>query len=358
MTAGNSEKVERFSVKTLFWSIFWSTIIILAALYGYANLKLAKLSQDDQGRVLVTQRYYDEWRQTLPEVFVGMGAELDSAGNQTEDIIAEKIDNAFAPVYDRIPVFLKFHYSVVGEYLELSAALSDDAGAELKRILFDEVDFEKNLNSALNSIQSESDAVLSTALARINDEVQAKLDLDETELALLSGVVTLTIDDATKRFEGGELMLKSAGAMAGAGAMAAVMTKTIGKKIAAKVAAKATAKTAVKAATGVGGGAASGAAAGAVCGPLVWVCAPVGGVVGAVAFWLVTDKAIIEVDEYLNHESFEAELRTVVDDEKAQMKMKLIGLYQNRIQAILDQNKTTLRGITTRQLIKHSESDY
>jgi len=340
------------TIRTLFWSAFWSTILIIAALYGYANIKLAKLSEDDQGRVLVSKQFYEEWRQVLPEVFVDMGEEMDRAGAQTEQIVAERINTAFAPVYERIPVFLDFHYSVIGEYTELTAAVADGAGTELKRILFDEVNFDQGLNIAIASIQSESDTVLSAALTRINDEVREKLDLDPSELALLGKVVTLSMEDAGKRFDGGELMLKSAGAMAGAGAVAAVMTKTIGKKIASKLAAKAAAKTAVKAATGAGGGAATGAAAGMLCGPLAWVCVPVGGVAGAVTFWLATDKVIIEVDEYFNKETFEAELRTLIDDEKARLSTEIGRLYQTRIHEILTDNETRLREITTRQLIE------
>ena len=274
------------------------------------------------------------------------------AGAKTDQIVTERIDTAFAPVYERIPVFLDFHYSVIGEYAELTAAVANEAGSELKRILFDEVDFDQRLKGAVATIQSESDTVLSTALTRINDDVREKLDLTSTDLALLGKVVTLSIEDAGKRFNGGELMLKSAGAMAGAGAVAAVMTKTVGKKIASKIAAKAAAKTAVKAATGATGGAASGAAAGMICGPLAWVCVPVGGVAGAVTFWLVTDKVIIEVDEYFNKETFEAELRTLIDEEKARLSADISRLYQTRIHEILTDNETRLREITTRQLIE------
>lgn len=351
MTDERKRTVGGLPIRTLFWSAFWSTILIFAALYVYANLKLARLSEDHQGRVLVSERFYEEWRQVLPEVFVDMGEALDTAGAKTEQIVARQINTAFAPVYQRIPVFLDFHYSVIGEYTELSAAVAGGAGVELKRILFDEVDFDQRLNDAIASIQSESDTVLSTALTKINEGVREKLDLAPSELALLGKVVTLSMEDAGQRFTGSELMLKSAGAMVGAGAAAALMTKTIGKKIASKLATKAAAKTAAKAASGVGGGAASGAAAGMLCGPLAWLCAPVGGVAGAVTFWLVTDKVIIEVDEYFNKETFEAELRAILDEEKARLSAEIGGLYQARIHEILTDNENRLREITTRQLI-------
>lgn len=341
-------------LKKLFWATFWSTILIIAAFYGYANFKMARFSQDDQGRVLVSQKYYEQWQEVLPEVFVGMGEELNAAGSETEQIIDTQINAAFEPVYERIPNFLDFHYSVIGEYTELSAAVLNDAGAELKRILFDEVDFDRRVDEALTSIQTDSDAVLSTALDRINQNVQATLELDTTELGILSSVVTLSMEDAMDRFDGGELMLKGAGAMVGAGAVTAVLTKAISKKIAAKIAAKAAVKTAVKA-TSAGGGAASGAAAGALCGPLAWLCVPVGGVAGAVTFWFATDKAVIETDEYLNRETFEAELNAIIDMEKERVATELKGFYQLRLEQVLSENQARLKEITTLQLIRQDE---
>ncbi len=339
------------NLRTLFWSVFWGTLVILAVLYVYANLKMAKLSMDDQGRVMVSERFYQEWQQTLPQIFVDMGLELDTAGQETERVISEHVDTAFAPVYQRIPAFLDFHYSLVGEYTELAAALADEAGADLKRILFDDVDFDHRLEDGIASIQRESDAILTAALESINATIRDKLDLNPSELVVLSSVVTLSMEDAMKRFEGGELMLKSAGAAAGAGAVAVVMTKTISKKMATKLAVKATTKAAVKAA-GAGGGAATGAAAGVLCGPLAWICVPVGGLVSAVTFWVLTDKAIIEVDEHLNRETFEGEIRTAIDAEKARIKTQLSDLHKNRIQAILEDNEARLRQISTQQLIE------
>ena len=47
------------------------------------------------------------------------------------------------------------------------------------------------------------------------------------------------------------------------------------------------------------------------------------GVVGAVAAWLVTDAVIINLDEYFNRDEFEAELRQIIGEDRAEKKLLL-----------------------------------
>ena len=72
----------------------------------------------------------------------------------------------------------------------------------------------------------------------------------------------------------------------------------------------------------------------------------------AATFWVLTDKAIIEVDEHLNRETFEGEIRTAIDAEKARIKTRLSDLHKDRIQAILEDNEQRLRQISIQQLIE------
>lgn len=334
----------------LFWAVLWATIILLAMLEVYAHIHLAKLSLDSHGRVLVSEAFFEDWNQALPEVFNEMGLEFNGAGTEIKQVVSERIDAAFAPVYQQIPAFLDFHYTVVGEYTELTASFSDGIGTELERILFNEVRFNERLNDAIDTIQHDGDALLSSMLARVNDKLQQSLELDDSEMAVLSSVVTLSMDDAAKRFGGSDLLLKGAGAAVGTGAVTAAVMKTIGKKLTTKLAAKTAGKAAVKA-TGFGSGAASGAAAGLLCGPAAWICAPVAAVAVGTAFWVATDKVVIEVDEYFNREAFEAEIRSAIDQEKDRIKKQLAELYRKRLQQILEDNETKLEGITTRELI-------
>jgi hypothetical protein len=331
--------------------MFWGTIVVLALLYGYAQLKVARLALDGQGRVIVSERFYRELQQALPEVFGDMREALDAASGAMEQVISDRIDAAFAAVYDRVPTFLDFHYSVVGEYTELSAALTDAPGAELERILFTESGFQRHLDGQLAAIAAAGDRILGDTLEEMSRGLQERLALDGAETALLSGAVTLTIDDAMQRFGPGELMIKGAGAAIGAGAAAAAIAKTLGTKLGAKLAAKTAGKTALKA-SGAGGGAASGALAGLLCGPAAWVCAPVAAVAAGAAAWLATDKVVIEVDEYLHREWLEGELRAAIDAERDRIKALLVDLYRQRLQRLLEHNETQLKGIRTRELIE------
>ena len=337
----------------LFWAVFWATIVILALLYIYAQLHVARMASDQQGRVMVSEAFFADWSQALPEVFAGMELEFDAAGGEIELRVSEHIDAAFAPVYARVPAFLDFHYSVIGEYTELATAMSGDLGGELQRILFTEIDFEQRLDAAMTAIHADGEEVFGALMARVRQQLQQRFELDNVELGLLSSVVTLSSEDALKRFGGSDLLVKGAGAVVGAGAVAAVVAKTLGKKLSAKIAAKVAGKTTVKAA-GFGAGAATGATSGLLCGPAAWICAPLAAVAVGTAFWLVTDKAVVEMDEYLNRDAFEAELRLVIDAEKQRIKATLVGLWQQHMQEVLEDNKVRLKGITTRELIESS----
>ena len=335
----------------LFWVVFWATIVILALLYVYAQLQVARLAGDQQGRVMVSEVFFDDWKRALPGVFAGMSQQFDAADSEIEQRISERIDAAFVAVYEQIPAFLDFHYSVVGEYTELATALGGDLGGELQRILFDEIGFEQRMDGAMVGIREEGDAVFGALMARIREQLQQRFAFDAVELGLLSRVVTLSGDDAMKRFGGTDLLMKGAGTVVGVGAVAALVAKTVGTKLSTKLATKVAGKTAAKAA-GFGGGAASGAAAGLLCGPAAWVCSPLAAVAVGTAFWLATDKAVVEVDEYLNRESFEVELRTAIDAEKQRIKIGLARAWQAHLRAVLEDNKVRLEGLTTRALIE------
>jgi len=332
---------------SLFWAVFWGTVVVLALLWGYAHIKLDRLAVDERGRVLVSQRYLDELKAAFPEVFSDMNDELLDARSEIEDIISDSIGAAFEPVYEQIPAFLDFHYSLLGEYTELAAAFQNEVGADVERILFQAVGFDQRLDDGIDTAVSEADAVLKGALERVNRRIRERLQLNSSDMAVLANVVILSIEDAKSRFGGTEMMVKGTGAAVGT----ATVTTLIGKKVAAKLAAKAVAKGTAKAA-GFGSGAASGGAVGLLCGPGAWICAPVAAVVAGTTLWLVTDKMVIEVDQYLNRDEFAAAIRTEIDQERNRIAEHLTGLYRQRLHEILEHNKASLERITTRQMIE------
>jgi len=326
------------SPKTHFWGAFWASILLLAGGYLYLSLKAqARFEVDHRGTLYVSENYFERFKEALPAWLAHSGVAFDEAAEATRALVAGAVADAYAPVYAAIPAFLKLHYSVRGEYLELGLAVFGEAGASLaERTLFQETGFEERLARHLASVRAEADTLLAAALARTRGEAKARFALSEEEDAVLAEALTFTLDDAKARFS-------SAFAVKGAFAAGAVAAaKAAGKKALGKAAAKLAVKTTGKAAL-TAAGAGSGATAGLVCGPFAWICAPVAGVAAGTLVWFGTDKLVVEIDEALYGKAFEAELRTLIDASKAEVEARVTDAYLARIAAVQAANAARLR---------------
>ena len=336
-----------------FWLAFWLTIIVLAGLYVAATLKKERLIVDQAtGQVSISELYVSEWQQhVLPGYLNDLDIEIRKAQGDIEKVIDRRLNDAFAPVYRQIPKVADFHYSVTGEYLELLAAGSGEVGKDINRLLFEETNFTARLEQAMSHIYDDNTSIIARTLDNLRKKLQEHAGFNIDDMRLVGKVATLSLSDAESRFTSGFNAIRGAGSLVGVGATAAILTKTVGKKVAGKLVVKLGGKTAAKA-TGLGSGAATGAAMGSVLGPIGTV---VGGVVGGVAFWLATDKLIVEVDEHLNRDEFIADITTLIDAEKLRIRNQLLGLYNDHLLAISEQNKQDLKNIktiTTRELIE------
>jgi len=225
------------------------------------------------------------------------------------------LDDAFQPVYDGIENYTNFHYSIRGEYTELVVAAIGTLEDDLERRLF------AGLSDRLKRVSSEMDKSFLQSYERVLDE----------RIKLASGSVDL--GDATRRatqdaVQRVQVTAPVVAATTVAGAVSIkVISKGVAKKIAAKVAAKAVSKGLMK-----GGTVLSGAGAGAL------LCAPAGpvaaacGVGGAVVVWFTVDAVVIQLDEILNREEFEQNLREAIDDEKD--RVRLILTQQLRVKRL------------------------
>ena len=351
MNSDHDDYDEGITPESLFKIVLWATIILLALLYIYAQLHVTKIDRDAEGKVIVSEKYYEEWKQVLPEIFKDSETYYKEANFKYKEQVDKSIDGAFEIVYQEIPVFLDFHYSVIGEYSELSAAVAGKIGKHLERILFLESGFDKSLENSLESINREGEGLLTELLHRIREDLRQNFDLEESEIELLSTVATLSMDDAVERFGPAPLSIKAAGTMAGTVAI----VKTIGSKLSTKLAAKLATKIAGKSAAsaaGFGSGAVAGGAAGLLCGPAALVCAPVAALVTGTAVWFGTDKLVLEVDEYFNRDEFEQEIRTALDKEKKNLKRKLVSSYREHLNQIMKDNEIQLQKMTVKDLIQ------
>ncbi len=214
---------------------------------------------------------------------------LSQAARSALDRVAPKVDaqlaEIYAPVHDRIAAYLDFHYSIKRKYTE---------EASLQEHLFD--GFEEALENATGRLDRQFEIAYESAL---DDQVRELLATERPDVATAAsmagrvGVKALTADVASK----------------------------VGATVAAKVA-----EAAAPALKGAGalGGAVIGAAACAWGGPLAIAC----GVVGAVAGWLLVDAVIVNLDEAMNREDFEAELRSLVDNHRRAVRERLLGALE------------------------------
>ena len=337
----------RHQSRLRFWPFFWLTILLLLALYFYAELQVGKLRMDAQGRLSLTPHMTPQWDRVIGEILERHDIQLNEVGRGEIDVLIEtEIDKAFAPVYAQIPKLANFHYSVIGEYTELGAAAMGNLQDSIGEILFQEVDFSQRLETGVGNVFSGSGEVISRAMDDVSRRVGARMAFSPEEMQLLAPALELTLQDMEARFSDVSLGLRSAGAVGGAaaGGLAAKATaKTVAGKLAGKAAIKAGAK-----AAGVGGGAAVGAAVGSM---IPGLGTAVGGIIGAAAVWLATDKVVVEVDEYLNRETFETDMAALIDVEKTRIKEELREGYGVYLSNVSDLTRERLEGLRPVDLI-------
>lgn len=338
----------RTSGVTQFWTAFWLVIIGLAGLYGYAQwtiaTKSARVAVDSTGQVKVSQDWAAEWQGVVNELTTMARVEIDGASREKINAaIDARIEDAFAPVYGQVPKFADFHYSIVGEYTELLAVLAGEGASSLQGILFDEVKFDARLDGAAKEIGNTFEGVIGEALDKLKGRLDAAPGLTPEERGLLSGALKLTVDDVKARFSGEMVAARTGGAAAVLIAAKKAAT-SLAEKVAAKAAIKAGAKVVTPGAAGVGGAAA--------CSWLGPVGAGACGVGAAVVAWLATDAVIIAIDELYNRQEFEAEIRQLVDEQKASVKEGLKANYATLIDAISKDIDRKIQATTPAEAVK------
>lgn len=343
---------------TQFWVAFWLTIFVLLGLYLFAQHQLhQQLNQtatepvfttDPDGKTVFSASTYERLQEQIPALKKFNADQLQKvAAIDIADLVDKKVDELFAPVYLQVPKFASFHYSVPGEYSELASYLAGEIGKNMQRVLYDETDFERRLSETNEQISAAATKVLAQALSNIQTQMQQTIELKDEDMNILRQTMLLAMEDVEARYQDGLLAVRGVGAAAGLGLSVAGL-KLASKAIAKKVAAKAAAKGALKVG-GIAAGAGSGAAAGSVLGPVGTV---IGGIVGATVAWVATDAVIIEIDEYFNRDEFEAELITMIDTQKTQLKDSITESYASLLQSLAEQNEKAFDALTPADLIR------
>jgi len=235
------------------------------------------------------------------------------------------LDAAYKPVYDKIPEYADYHYSVWGEYAELGTAAIGNVGAKLKEMLFE------GLDGRLREVGVSLDNSFNSRF-----ETELKASGNEAGSSAFGQLTSLAIEDAMSRMIV-TLPVSSAAAI-GTATTIKVAATVVAKKIAAKLAVKAAAKTGGKwAATGTGAGV--GAAACWWAGPGAGLCAAAGGV-GA---WIIADYGIVKLDEYWNRDEFEADLRAMINEQKAAQEAALGRALYERANSVRAEHRKVVQ---------------
>ena len=267
---------------------------------------------------------------------------LSNVATKAEAVVRPDIgillDKAYEPAYAAIEGYADFHYSVAGEYMELGAAAMGNMGDALHARVFG------GLEQRLASVAGLIDQGYADAYSNIlNAEIASVLPQDQIELPL-GRMTQAVLQDAQNRAVITVPLASAASAAVVASSLKAA-SAAAGKKLAAKVAAKAAAKGAAKGGSALAGAAAS-ALACAWAGPVAVAC----GVVGGVVTWVLVDGAVITIDEYFNREEFEAELRAMLDEDKAARQRFLEQALAQKAAAMDAAVEEMIRDFTLREL--------
>ena len=270
------------------WRFFWIAIFVLAGVT--ISLILAGILRD-------SQTY--EIPQTMLETILSETAK--TAQEIVAPDIAQELENVYSPVYAAIPEYADFHYSVLGQYDELTAFALGQMSDNLYQRLFN--GFEQRFSDTLTSLDQKYEKAYRDAL---DEQIEETRSTEQSSLPL-GELTQKVLDDALNRARITAPLAGTAATITGV----KVTVTIIAKKMVAKVAAKAAVKGAVK-----GGSLLTGATLGvALCswsGPGAVLC----GLTGATVAWFSADGVIINIDEYFNRDEFEADLRALIDEDR------------------------------------------
>lgn len=312
---------------------FWGTIILLAC--ASILLTIIGAVQKDTNNAIPRRLHSGELSPTALE------SVLTKSNILTLREVAKEIDplldQIYTPVYRAIPAYVDFHYSLKGEYVELTEAALGYVSAKLREKLF--TGLEERLNGAATKLDDRFNENFRQQVAANLARVQP----DTLPGPSLGPLTRAVVDDAKARISVTAPLagVISAGGYASLKAASALFAKKLGAKIATKVAAKTGAKWAAAA-----GGAGSGTAICSWAGPGAAVCAAG----GAVIAWVATDMAVIKLDEILNREEFEAEIRKLVDEDKAATRALLEKALSEKATKVQAGSDRAVQDFTLRQL--------
>lgn len=342
---------------------FVVVVLILALVASYAALEAGRqladrrLAPDSLMRIVingtVTHLPAEAGLRLEPRLRAELEAQKSTAIRDLGAEVDRRIDPIFAAALDRVPEFADWYYSLQGEYGRYATLLSGDdiaeyLGGRFRQTVLQAAGLESQLDRQLSGLDGYSTARVQQGQAALLEKAAVLIRAEqipavsEQDTALVQKNVNLTslVSDHL-RIGSAEVAQEAISGLVAVGVGTAV-TKGLGavvaKKIVANVAGtksfqaaaalltKLVAKAAVKE-TGAAGAALTGAT---LCSPSGLVALVCGAVAGAVT-WVAVDKVFIGLDEALNREEFEADIRHAILSERDILKAQLHDAYRRVI---------------------------
>ncbi len=292
---------------------FWATILFLAfvtlviVIIGYVRSPI-ELSEDELNQS-ISSAAEEAYNEVYPEI--------DAALNRI-----------YAPVYQAIPDYVSFHYSIIGQYIELLATAKGTVNQDIKEQLFD--GFDDRLLEEYNYIGGDYAKTFGDILDKI------LRDKSKDNSSSFSANTKQAINSAKDKVKKSTLSMAG---LAGGGKVSVALAGKITAKLVAKLATKA----AIKAAGAFTGGT-IGTVSCAWAGPFAIIC----GAGGAVAGWFLIDGAVVNVSEYFNSGAFETSLRENIDEHKQATSTQIkMALQKIAIENGVSKESFTLQNLST-----------
>ncbi|MDG1816400.1 MAG: hypothetical protein P8H22_09900 [Glaciecola sp.] len=227
----------------------------------------------------------------------------NEAAQKTIESLPNDVDLLYEKVYSGIEMYSDFHFSLVGQYSELSQAAFGNMEDKAREIIFD--GFESRTRHMLQDVEIR---FAENYIKEILSSIESHPSFSSFEL--LTDSTQIAVDNTFSRMQSTVPIASTAAILVSTGVLNGSISAFL-SSITTKIMASTATKLAVKG-TSVAGGALTSAVSCAWAGPIAAIC----GVAGGVATWLAIDATIMGIDEYINRDDFEKELRVLVDNHK------------------------------------------
>jgi len=341
--------------------IFWTTILMLALIYiGLQFAASSYIKNDGQDGMKQTTIVPPRISSVIKEFIVDDDSiknhlednstiayiknKLNTSIDSTDATIEKRVEQLFGPIYDKIDIFLDFHYSVIGEYTELGLAATGRIEESIRDRLFGS-QFTKSLSDTTLHIESQFISELNSHRKLIDNNLTKDIDKE-----LNSNLLKILKRDINSSMT---IQKNKIATLLGIGVSYKVIVATLSTKIAAKLSSKLAIKGAIKGGSKLGA-AGIGAATGAICGPAAIVCSPL----LAAAAWFGTDAILITGDEYLYRDEFKQEIIESIDRQKQSLKDEYKKIYTDALNEESSRIIEKYKDIEIKKKIRKRVSEY